>query len=77
MIPGVPKSQVAHELQRGVARVLLQQHENATRVRLFLVNHAIPTPGDVVRGMRLDAPDLYREILLGEFDRFTLAEARL
>jgi hypothetical protein len=60
---------IARELQRGVADVLLRHHENATRVRLFTAIHAIPTPDDVKRGMALNDPVLYREVLLGEFER--------
>jgi hypothetical protein len=61
------RRRVAEELQRGVANVLLRQHENATRVRLFSLVHAIPAPEDVIRGMRLDDSALYRDVLLGEF----------
>lgn len=38
------------------------------RVSLELVEHLIPEPGDVLRGMKLDDPKLYRVRPLGVFD---------
>jgi hypothetical protein len=51
----------------GIARDLLRRH-NGQRVKLYLVEHAIPYPQDVERGKRLDAADLYTDLAdLGEF----------
>lgn len=38
------------------------------RVTLYLVEHALPTPDDVVNGMRLDDSRLYRSRKLGSFE---------
>ncbi|HVW38678.1 MAG TPA: hypothetical protein VHB99_15295 [Pirellulales bacterium] len=42
-------------------------------VSLELVEHLIPEPGDVLRGMRLDDKQLYRVRPLGTFDRDSAA----
>ena len=60
---------VAVALQRSVANYLLRQHPDASRVRLFTVVHAIPSPMEMQRGLRLDDRSLFQERLLGEFDR--------
>jgi hypothetical protein len=53
----------------GLASQLLEQH-TGQRLRLYLVEHAIAFPDDVLRGKRLDAPDLYTDLAdLGEFRR--------
>ncbi len=53
---------------RSYARHLLERHQ-AARVRLTLRRHLFPTPDQVLSGMRLDDPSLYRERPLGEFSR--------
>ena len=56
----------ARELAQSVARRLIAQNKG-TRVRLYVQTHEIPFPADVLAGQALDAPELYRERLLGEF----------
>jgi hypothetical protein len=59
--------QSVQTLLEGLARQLLRQH-GGERVKLYLVEHAIPFPQDVQQGKRLDAPDLYTDLAdLGEF----------
>ena len=55
------------ELQRSIARYLFRQQAEAQRIRLFTVIHGMPSPSDVMRGMQLDDPMLYQDVLLGEF----------
>lgn len=55
-------------LTQSFADHLLATH-NASKVRLFLRRHFIPTPEQVSGGMSLDAPELYAERPLGEFIR--------
>ena len=55
-------------LTQSFADHLLATH-NASKVRLFLRRHFIPTPEQVTGGMSLDAPELYAERPLGEFER--------
>ena len=50
---------------RSYARHLLHMH-HAERVKLYLVTHALPFPGQVLEGMKLDDASLYRERLLIE-----------
>lgn len=45
----------------------LNQVHSGTEVRLFLVRHELPSPGDVQGGMKLEDPSLYREKSLGTF----------
>lgn len=53
----------------GIASQLLKQ-QDGERLRLYLVEHAIAFPDDVLRGQRLDSPNLYRDLAdLGEFRR--------
>lgn len=60
---------VAESLQRSVANFLMNQHPDAPRVRLFTIGHAIPSPIDMQRGLRLDDRSLFQEFMLGEFER--------
>ncbi len=55
-------------LTQSFADHLLATHD-ASKVRLFLRRHFIPTPEQVSGGMSLDAPELYAERPLGEFER--------
>jgi hypothetical protein len=48
------------------ARHLLHER-GARRVNLYLVRHLFPRPNDVLDGMRLNDPSLYRERSLGTF----------
>lgn len=58
---------MADHLARGLALELLRIHQGAT-VKLVLQEHEIPFPLDVENGKRLNAPDLYRDLVeLGEF----------
>ncbi len=63
------QQQRARVIQQSIADYLLSQNPAATSVRLYVQTHAIPTPFDVQRGMRLTDPRLYEERLLGEFSR--------
>lgn len=59
----------SRRLSQGLANQILQRFD-ADRVRLTLVEHAIPFPEDVEQGMRLDAPELYTDLAdLGEFTK--------
>ncbi len=48
------------------ARHLNKTH-GGTEVRMFLVRHDLPSPDQVMEGMKLDDPSLYREKSLGSF----------
>jgi hypothetical protein len=61
----------ADALVRSIARHLLEQH-HGQRVRLFLREHRIPTPPQVLAGWKLNDPRLYRERPLGQFTRAEL-----
>ncbi len=45
----------------------LNRVHRGKEVRLFLVRHQLPSPEEVVKGMKLDDPSLYREKPLGTF----------
>lgn len=49
------------------ARHLLKEH-GAKRIKLYIVRHSLPRPGDVAAGMPLDHASLYREKLLGTYE---------
>jgi len=51
----------------AISEDLIRMHPGATKVRLYMVEHAIPLPEDVAKGRPLGDPDLYREVPLGEF----------
>ena len=53
-------------LLRSVSRHLLQEYQGHT-VRLYLREHVIPLPQDVLNGVALNDPRFYRERPLGEF----------
>jgi hypothetical protein len=64
------------KLVRPIAARLLRQH-NAKRIRLWSVEHAIPSPLQVVEGMPLDDEGLYHVRpwrLLGDYTRDELAK---
>ncbi len=63
------QQQRARVIQQSLANYLLSQHPAATSVRIYVQTHAIPTPFDIQRGMRLTDERLYEERLLGEFRR--------
>ncbi len=50
----------ANELAKSISRRLLREHDGRS-IRLYLVTHEIPFPGDVVRGQQLNDPSLYVE----------------
>ena len=56
-------------LVRSVAEYLLHSNPEVGKVRMFLVTHRIPTPSEVLNGMKLDNRRLYEEVFLGEFTR--------
>jgi hypothetical protein len=59
--------QSVQSVLQGIAQQLLDQYDGQ-RVQLYLVEHAIPYPQDVLQGMRLDSPELYTDLAdLGEF----------
>lgn len=61
--------EMVDRLAAGMANELLR-NEQGRSVRLYLVEHAIPYPEDVVRGRRLDEPDSYTDLAdLGVFPR--------
>lgn len=47
----------------------LLDHYGAERVTLYLVQHLIPRPDDVLRGVKLDDPQFYISRKLGTFER--------
>lgn len=52
----------------SIGRYLVEQNDVA-QVKLFLVEHAIPHPLDVVDGMSLSDPSLYKEREVGVYKR--------
>jgi len=63
-----PLSEMKQQYARSYAEHLLKKH-HARRVTLWLRQHLIPTQEQVVRGMKLDDPSLYRERKLGSYAR--------
>ncbi len=57
----------ADALRFSVAGYLLRQRKGAQRVRLFALEHEIPTPWDLQDGLKLDDPQLFAERSLGVF----------
>ena len=62
-----PLSPAQQAYVESYAHHLLTQY-HGKRVTLYLVEHALPTPDDVVNGMRLDDSRLYRSRKLGSFE---------
>lgn len=62
-----PLSAAEKAYVRSYAAHLLKEH-GARRVTLELVEHAIPFPQDVLDGMPLDHPSLYRTRPLGSYE---------
>lgn len=59
--------QLVDRLAEAVGRELLVSRR-AQKVHLFLEEHSIPYPEDVMQGLPLDAPDLYNDLAdLGEY----------
>ena len=56
----------AKSLVRSLAKRLLVDH-NGQHIKLYVQTHELPFPTDVLRGQKLNAPELYHERLLGEF----------
>ncbi|HVC94617.1 MAG TPA: hypothetical protein VND64_13040 [Pirellulales bacterium] len=61
-----PLSERQRAYSRSYARHLLDKHE-ANRVTLYFVEHLIPSPQEVLDGMKLDDPGLYRTRKLGTY----------
>jgi hypothetical protein len=59
----------ADALGRSLARQLLVQTPDATSVRLFLQEHAIPTPLDLQSGLKLNDKRLYQERFFATYPR--------
>ena len=57
----------ADALRFSVAGYLLRQYPDAQRVRLFALQHDIPTAWDLQDGLELDDPQLFAEWPLGVF----------
>jgi hypothetical protein len=57
----------ADALRYSVARYLLRRYPDAQRLRLFALEHEIPTPWDLQDGLKLDDPQLFAERTLGVF----------
>ncbi len=57
----------ADALRYSVAGYFLRQYPDAQRVRLFALEHEIPTPWDLQDGLKLDDPQLFAERTLGVF----------
>jgi hypothetical protein len=53
---------------RSYASHLLEEHD-ARRVTLYLVQHRVPDPAEVLGGLALDDPSLYRTRPMGSFER--------
>jgi len=51
----------------SISKYLVTQHPEAAKVRIVMVQHRIPLPEDVANGRPLGDPDLYDEIVLGEY----------
>ncbi len=61
-----PLSEGQRVYARSYARHLLGKHQ-ANRVTLYFVEHLIPSPEEVLGGMKLDDPRLYRTRKLGTY----------
>jgi hypothetical protein len=62
---GTPPEVLAAQ-SSSFARHLLHAH-GARKVNLYLIRHLFPRPADVLQGMRLNDPSLYRERVLGSY----------
>jgi len=51
----------------AISEDLVRMHPGTAKVRLYLVEHRIPLPEAVANGRPLSDPDLYWEVMLGEF----------
>ena len=58
----------ADALVRSLSRFLLEHH-HAERIEVYLQQHVIPPPWEIVAGRRLDDPQYYEERPLGSFQR--------
>jgi len=52
----------------SISRYIARQHPEAAKVRIVMVQHAIPMPQDVVNGRPLNDPGLYEEVVLGVYE---------
>lgn len=51
----------------SIARYIARQNPEAHKVRIVMVQHAIPLPEDVAQGRSLSDPSLYEEVILGDY----------
>lgn len=51
----------------SLGKYLAQTEPQATKVRLYMQEHLIPSPEEVARGLTLDDPSLYLEVQIGEY----------
>lgn len=51
----------------SISRYLARQHPEAAKIRIVMVQHAIPMPADVANGRPLNDPGLYEEVVLGVY----------
>lgn len=51
----------------SIAKYLARQHPEAAKIRIVRVTHGIPFPQDVAKGMKLNDPSLYEELVLGVY----------
>jgi hypothetical protein len=59
-LDGPPEASWTQGFARSYAEHLRARH-GARKVTLYLVTHALPYPGQVLAGMKLDDPSLYQE----------------
>ncbi|MBA2115854.1 hypothetical protein [Bremerella alba] len=52
----------------SISRYLARQHPEATKIRIVMVQHAIPLPQDVANGRPLNDSTLYEEVVLGVYN---------
>ncbi len=51
----------------SISRYLARQNPEADKIRIVMVQHAIPMPQDVANGRPLNDPSLYEEVVLGVY----------
>ncbi|GAA4424057.1 hypothetical protein [Bremerella cremea] len=51
----------------SIAKYIARQHPEAAKIRIVMVQHAIPLPIDVANGRPLNDPGLYEEVVLGVY----------
>ncbi|RCS41286.1 hypothetical protein DTL42_22225 [Bremerella cremea] len=51
----------------SISRHLARLHPEAAKIRIVMMQHAIPLPEDVAKGRPLSDPSLYEEVVLGVY----------